>query len=167
MMPQVPEFSRPIEVARVGPQGSTESITADAKECVALAARLQLPAVHAVRARLHMKPWRGGGFKVKGEVKADITQVSVVSLEEFRSDVTFDVERYFLPHVNAESDEEIDAISDGIIDIGEVVAETMGIELDPYPRKPGESFQSGPDAEEERPTAKISPFAILKKNGDA
>ena len=114
-----------------------------------------------------MKPWRGGGFKVKGEVKADITQVSVVSLEEFRSEVTFDVERYFLPHVNAESDEEIDAISDGIIDIGEVVAETLGIELDPYPRKPGESFQSGPDAAEERPTAKISPFAILKKNGDA
>lgn len=165
MKQQLPEFSRPIEVARVGAQGSRERISADAKECTALSRRLQVPGVHAVSADLNVRPWRGGGYKVTGEVTADIDQVSVISLETFRCVVRFPVERYFLPHGGGDSEDDIDIIEGGAIDLGEVAAETLGLELDPYPRKPGETFEgdgSNEAAEPEVVPAKVSPFAVLK-----
>ena len=161
MIEPIPEFSRPLEVARVGAQGSRETIKADPKECSALAQRLQLPAVHAVSAELMVKPWRGGGLKVTGAIKADIEQVSVISLETFRHVVQYEVERYFLPQGGGD-DEEIDAIAGGVIDLGEVTSETIGLELDPYPRKPGEAFAAAPESESEPEPAKVSPFAVLK-----
>jgi uncharacterized metal-binding protein YceD (DUF177 family) len=156
------EFSRPIEVARVSPLGSHEKISADVKECEALARRLNLPAVHAVDAHLVLKPWRGGGIKVTGQVTADIDQQSVVSLEAFRSTVNFDVARYFLAHVEGEEDGErdVDLITGGVIDIGEVAAESLALELDPYPRKPGEEFHMS--TEDGTPQASITPFDKLK-----
>ena len=161
MIEPISEFSRPIEVARVNALGSHEKIKADPKECLALARRLGLPVVHAVSAHLLVKPWRGGGLQVTGEVTADVDQVSVISLETFRNVVRYEVERYFLPQGGGD-EEEIDAIAGGVIDLGEITAETIGLELDPYPRKPGETFEASPEPEGEPETAKISPFAVLK-----
>lgn len=157
----IPEFSRPIEAARVSALGSHEKIVADEKECAALAKRLKVPAVYAVSAHLVLKPWRGGGYKVSGTVTVDLDQESVVSLEVFRSTETFEVERYFLPKLDESFEEDVDMIQNGVIDIGEVAAETIGLELDLYPRKPGEVFQDTNEDVEET-TAKISPFAVLK-----
>lgn len=161
MKPPRPEFSRPLEVARVPALGSFEKIAADAGECVELAQRLKLPKVHGLWADLRVKPWRGGGFKVSGEVRADIEQESVISLELFRSEVRFSVERYFLQRVGADEDEEVDVIGNGELDLGEIAVETLGLELDPYPRKAGEVFQLAAPQEEAPPVAKISPFAVL------
>jgi uncharacterized metal-binding protein YceD (DUF177 family) len=161
-MKQIPlEFSRPIEVARVSKLGSHEHITADADECNKLAKRLMVPGVHAVSAKLLVKSWRGGGYKVSGTATADLDQTSVVSLESFRSTVNFSVERFFLPRLDETADEEVDQIENGIIDIGEVVAETLALELDPYPRAPGEAFDR-PMEDDDRPSANVSPFARLK-----
>jgi uncharacterized metal-binding protein YceD (DUF177 family) len=158
-----PEFSRPIELARISKLGSHEKLSADAKECTALAQRLFLPAIHSLAAELKAKPWRGGGLKVSGELKADLDQKSVVSLEVFRSTVVFPVERYFLnvpASADIESEEDIDPIVNGIVDLGEVVAETLALELDPYPRKAGEAFQvdDEPTVEEKKP----NPFNVLR-----
>lgn len=160
----VPEFSRPIEVARVSALGSHEKIAADGVECAALAKRLKVPAVHAVTAHLVVKPWRGGGFKVSGTVLADLDQESVVSLDVFRGSVSFEVERYFLPRVDEAAEDDIDVIRNGVIDLGEVAAETIGLELEPYPRKPGEVFAPPDDGAEGVP-AKVTPFAVLKPRG--
>jgi uncharacterized metal-binding protein YceD (DUF177 family) len=155
---KAPEFSRPLEVARVPAKGSFEHMTADARECAGLAQRMKVQAVHAFKARLHVMPWRGGGLKVTGEVEADIEQLSVVSLEPFRSTVTFDVERYFTSRPVSEEDE-ADPIEHGIVDLGEVAAETFALELDPYPRRPDEAFAGFESVEEPEP--KVSPFAAL------
>jgi hypothetical protein len=156
------EFSRPIEVARVANTGSHEKIVATASECAALAKRLKLPAIHAVSAHLIVKPWSGGGYKVTGEVVAEFDQESVVSLETFRDVARYPVERYFLKIARDLGDDEADAdvIEGGVIDLGEVATETIGLELDPYPRKPGEEF-AGHD---EQAIAKITPFSVLKKS---
>jgi uncharacterized metal-binding protein YceD (DUF177 family) len=159
------EFSRPIEVARIPKLGSHEKLSADAKECAALAKRLKVPAIHTLNAELKTKPWRGGGLKVTGELKAEVDQESVVSLEIFRSTVVYKVERYFLnvpPSVDLESDEDIDPIENGIIDLGEVVAETLALELDPYPRKPGEAFQSTEIGIDQDEPEKPNPFNVLR-----
>jgi uncharacterized metal-binding protein YceD (DUF177 family) len=164
-LPPAPEFSRPLEVARVPRMGSHEKLLADARECAALAKRLLLPAVHSVSAHLQAKPWRGGGLKVWGEAVVDMTQESVVSLEAFRTTQTVQVERYYLNVKGAEeadSELEIDPIEQGIVDLGELVAESIALELDPYPRKPGEVFVSAELEELSPDPEKPNPFNVLK-----
>ena len=155
-----PEFSRPLDVARVPKLGSVEKLSADSSECADLAKRLKIPVIHSLAAELKAKPWRGGGLKVTGQVHLDLEQESVVSLEQFRNNLHFEVERYFLHNVpqDASDDEDIDQIANGFIDLGEVVAETIALELDLYPRKPGETFGE----REIEPIKTPNPFAALK-----
>jgi uncharacterized metal-binding protein YceD (DUF177 family) len=107
-------------------------------------------------------PWRGGGLKIEGRVLADLDQVSVVSLETFRHQVSYEVLRYLLPPGAAPTNEEADAdpILHGEVDLGEIVAETLALELDAYPRKPGESFGDHLESGDE-PAKEASPFAAL------
>jgi uncharacterized metal-binding protein YceD (DUF177 family) len=163
-MPQV-EFSRFLEVARIPKLGSHEKLQADAKECAALAQRLMVPALHSLSAELKVKPWRGGGLKVTGELKADVEQESVVSLEVFRTKMIVPIERYFLTAPKGEdleADEDIEPIVNGVIDVGEVIAETLALELDPYPRKPGEVFMSDTIEDVEETSEKPNPFKVLR-----
>ncbi len=154
------EFSRPLDVARVPRLGSFEKLSADSRECQDLAKRLKIPVIHHLSAELKAKPWRGGGLKVTGQVQLDLEQVSVVSLEHFRQNLRFEVERFFLHNVpqDATDDEDIDPIANGFIDLGEVVAETIALDLDLYPRKPGEAFGE----QEIEPIKSPNPFAALK-----
>ncbi len=160
------EFSRPLLVDRVPRKGSHEVFAAEPAECVALAKRFNLPSLFSLKAHLVAVPWRGGGLKVTGRIEVDLEQNSVISLENFRSTQKFDVERFFLPPkilVDAVEDD-ADPIENGEIDLGELVSETLGLELDPYPRKPGEAYDE-PDldsllAEDKKP----SPFAKLLKD---
>lgn len=153
------EFSRPLIVDRVPRKGSHEIFAAETEECAALAIRLGVPAVYSVKAHLVATPWRGGGLKVTGEFKAELEQVSVISLEPFKHNQTFEVERYFLPPKIAIDgiEEDADIIDNGIVDLGELVAETMGLEIDAYPRKPGEAFEAHIelDAEEKKSLGKL------------
>jgi len=136
------EFSRPLQVDRIPRKGSHEHFSAEPDECAKLAARFAIPALHKLSARLLCSPWRGGGLKVTGTIDADIEQLSIISLEPFASHAQFQVERYFLPanKIDENIEDDADPIANGYIDLGEIVAETLGIELDPYPRKPGETF---------------------------
>ena len=143
--PPAPEFSRPLDVTRVPAQGSTEKISAEPQECADLARRFGLPALYGLEAELKVSRWRGEGLKIKGRFSADLDQTCVVSLEIYRSRLTDDFESYFLPagsSAGAVLIEEGDAepFENGIIDMGEAVAEAVALALDPYPRKPGVTF---------------------------
>ena len=163
------EFSRPLQVDRVPKLGSTEKLAAEPEELKALARRLKIPALHALSAEIRATPWRGGGMKLEGHITADLEQVSVISLEPYRETVSVPLARYFLPHgavVDNEQEDDADPIENGWIDLGEVVTETLALDLDPYPRRPGEAFPG--HVEDDGATAKAaSPFAILaqKKEG--
>lgn len=161
MKPVAPEMPRPLQVDRIPALGSHETVEATAEERAAIARRLELPALHGLKAKLHAMPWRGG-LKLSGQLTADLEQTSVVSLEAFRSKVACPVERYFMPAsaISADSAEEVDAIEAGCIDMGEVVVETLALELDPYPRMPGEAFN--PPEEPDKPP-KGTPFDALRK----
>ena len=156
------EFSRLLQVDRVPVLGSHERIAADEKECAALANRLGLPKLHSLGGFLKAVPWRGGGLKITGTLKAEVDQVSVISLETFTSALEYPIERYFLsPRAgNLTAEEDFDIIEHGIVDLGEILAETMALELDPYPRMEGEIFS---DIEEPLEPAKVSPFTSLSK----
>lgn len=163
------EFSRPLQVDRVPKLGSTEKLAAEPEELKALAKRLKIPALHALTAEIRATPWRGGGMKLEGHITADLEQVSVISLEPFREAVSVPLARYFLPHgavVDNEQEDDADPIENGWIDLGEVVTETLALDLDPYPRKPGEAFP-GHVEDDGKATKAPSPFAVLAaKKGD-
>ena len=127
-----PELHRPLEVARVATLGSHEKISADAKECQGLAARFQVPKIHAVTAALQAKSWRGGGMKISGQAFIDLDQESVVSLETFRSQTTIPVERYFLnipAGENNDSEQDIDPIAPVIRSASACVGDTTSADL--------------------------------------
>ena len=159
-----PEFSRPLEARRVPKDGSIEKIAASPEECRALASRIGVPIIHALSAELRAHPWRGGGIKLDGMLEADLDQVSAVSGTTFRTRVKAPVERFFVPAGIAfdAGEADVDELSDGLVDMGEVVAESLLLAIDPYPRLEGERF-----GEVELPPvagegAAASPFARLK-----
>lgn len=160
-----PEFSRPLQSDRVPRAGSLEKISAEPAELKALAKRMKVPAIHALSAEIRATPWRGGGIKLEGHLTADLEQVSVVSLENFRETLSVPISRYFLPPgavAGGEEEDEADPIENGWIDLGEVAAETLALDLDPYPRKPGEAFTEHVE-HEEAPAEAESPFAVLAR----
>jgi hypothetical protein len=155
-----PEFSRPLKVDRVPPHGSTEIISADAAECAALAKRFGLAAIHSLAAEIDALPVRGHGLKLTARIRAEIEQTCVVTLDRFSSVIAAEAQRIYLPegsHAAAADEAEIDSVNDGSVDLGEFTAEELGLALDPYPRKPGVSFQSGTETH----PAAGSPFTGL------
>jgi uncharacterized metal-binding protein YceD (DUF177 family) len=156
-----PELSRVIEVSRIPVTGSAERIIADSTERALVAKRLGLPAVSSLTADLMLTRWHGEGVKVAGRFDAEVEQVCVVTLDPFPATVSDTIERYFLPNARAaEPEADIDSFADGVIELGEVVVESLSLALDPYPRKPGAEFhgvEDGPGSAE--PVS--SPFAVL------
>jgi uncharacterized metal-binding protein YceD (DUF177 family) len=163
-----PEFHRPIEVEHIPPGGCIEYLTAGEAELTALAARLKLPRVFDLRARLKAERLRAGGAMVSGELIAEVAQTCVVTLEDFRSTLTFPVERIFLPAkaIPDDDSEEADAdpVIEGRIDLGELVTETLSLSLDPYPRKPGAAFE-GLRPEHESSSGAFAALGQLKSAG--
>ena len=148
-----PELSRWVAVSRVPTGGMTEQIVATDRECEALAGRFGLAAIRELNGLLRLEPWRRGGVKVIGRVNARIVQACVVTLDLFEAAVQEEVTRYFVgqnmpgPAASVHSVEALDEDAPDIvtgdhIDLGEVMAETLGLAIDPYPRKPGAVFES-------------------------
>lgn len=164
MRPAPVEFPRPIPVDRIPREGSTEIIEAEPKELAALATRLGVPALHSLTADLRAEPWRGGGLKVTGKYTVDLDRVCVVTLDQFRDTVEGPVERVYLPAtaLAAGDEEDADHLVDGTADLGELVAETLVLNLDPYPRKPGAAFR-GAEIGTETPSSSFADLAMLRQ----
>ena len=70
------------------------------------------------------------------------------------------------PDVDLE-DDEVEPIINGIIDLGELAAQHLGVALDPYPRKPGAAFgeaQFGGNEKRENPFIKLAELAKKPKD---
>lgn len=162
-----PIYSHYVRIAEVPPDGRFFRIEPDARTLERLARHVGVVAIHALSAEIKVVPTSGDGASVTGRVLAEVRQVSVVSLEEFDTEVCEEVDVRFVPpsetpaEPDEESDPEIDPpdeIVDGTIDIGALVCEFLALGVDPYPRRPGEVFEP---ANEDGEGA--SPFAALAK----
>jgi len=171
-------FHRPVSLDDIAETAHPVHVEATADECAYLAGRLGLEGVESLTADLTLSlrtDQTGEMVEVSGRMTAEIDQVCVVSLETFRSRLETEIEGICVPEsatedfdsaVEGEDDENPDIlieIRDNAIDVGEMLAQQLSLELDPFPRKPGVVFEgysagSNSDAEEED-----SPFAVLKK----
>ena len=164
-------FSRVMRVETLPKEGRTVVIEASSAEREALAAFLKLPAIEALSASLALTRSGAAGVRVTGAVHGELTQICVVSLEPFPATIDEVIDVSFAPRAEegaarrsgAEPETfsmtdqgEPDPIVDGKIDLGALAAEFFALGLDPYPRKPGASFESP-----EEPEATVSPFSAL------
>lgn len=143
-----PEFSRPISIEKIPGNGLSEKLEAKGDEKRLLAERLGLVELSSLRAELTILPLLDQTIAVSGRLMADVTQTCVVSLEPLAANVTSNIDVLYGPPELADanvaatgfSEKEMEPIIDGMIDLGELVAQNLGIALDPYPRKPGMEF---------------------------
>ena len=166
-----PEFSRLIPVDRVPEAGLEERIEADDKERAALARRFDLPEIRKFAGDFHIRPLQRGRIQVEGTVTADVVQRCVITLDPFPVELVFPLARFFIAegarhdHVEELEGDEPDIVNGGAIDLGELAAEELALNLDPYPRKPGAELAAelgGVQPENVQRTTD-SPFAALRK----
>ena len=162
-------YSVPVEVHALPPKGRVLRIVADDADRATLASELGLHGIDTLTAELTLAPHGGDGVRVDGHIAADVLQACVVTLEPVPARVETAVETLFAPPGSAllggelpvEIEVEMDSADpaepfDGrTIDVGAVIAEFLGLALDPYPRLadaelPAEARDGG-----------ASPFAAL------
>lgn len=160
------ELSRPYDATRL--PAAEQVIEASAEECAALARRFGLVAVKSLAARIALKA-DGPTVRATGQLKADVVQSCAVSGEDLPVKIAEPIALHFVPPADSpESEEEIELEAEDLdeiemegtrFDLGEAVAQSLALAIDPY--------LEGPGAEEVRKAGLLgqgesSPFAALK-----
>jgi uncharacterized metal-binding protein YceD (DUF177 family) len=135
------EFSRPIDVTRLGAGEAVYDIAANETERQALAKRFDLVSLEKLAARVALRRLAGGLVRLTASLAADLVQTDVVTLEPVPARVDDDFTLLFGPDADdaaaLDPDAElVEPLSDGQIDIGEAVAQQLSLVMDPYPRTP-------------------------------
>lgn len=165
-----PEFSRPVDLDRVGDAEIVRDIAATAEECAALARRFGLVAIDRLAAQVRLRRERARTvLRVSGHLVADVTQTCIVTLAPVHNRIAEDFAILYgdLPVAGAVdlepgADDALEPWPAGPLDIGEAVAQELSLALDPYPRAPGAALEPGPDQAGAVPE-KVNPFADLEK----
>jgi hypothetical protein len=147
----------PVVVAQIPDTGLHRDIVADQATREAMAEQAGLLEILQLDAALDITPKGGGRFHVGGRVRARIGQTCVVTLDPVENDVDETIDVTFAPPDQvpvlsdlvdnaAESDQEMpdppEPILTGVIDIGRVATDALYLAIDPYPRRPGASFET-------------------------
>lgn len=162
-----PEFSRTIPVDTLGEAPFSMRIEADAAERAGLARRFGLVAIGRLAADLALSR-AGAEIAMTGALAAGVTQACVASGAPIEAGIEAPFDLLFRPQPEAGRDEdvelgqaELDVVfyDSEMIDVGEADAETLFLNLDPYPRAPGAEAalrEAGVKSEEE-----AGPFGAL------
>jgi uncharacterized metal-binding protein YceD (DUF177 family) len=166
-MSETPEFSRPVRIDTIGPAPRDMAVEAGEREREALARRFGLVAIHRLAAEARLS--RSGETVVaEGRLDASVTQSCVATAAPVEAEVGEPFRILFRPEPDVEAEEEIEldeseldtVFYDGVaIDLGEAMAETLSLALDPWPR--------APDADEVlreagvKDESEVGPFAAL------
>lgn len=162
-----PEFSRAFRIDTLGEAPRIVSIEAGEGERAALAWRFGLVAIRRLEAEAEISR-TGETVRANGRLRARVTQSCVATGDPLDAAVD---EPFALRFVTEDQDiaEEVElseedcdtlAYDGAAVDLGEAVAETLALALDPFPRGPGAEAalrQAGVLGE-----AEAGPFAALK-----
>jgi uncharacterized metal-binding protein YceD (DUF177 family) len=171
-MTDAPEFSRTYRVDMLAGQPRAISIGATPDERAALARRFGLAAIERLSAEAELKR-TGEEVTATGALSAAVVQSCVATGEPVPAELEEEFSIVFRPHPATSREEEEIELSEGeldvvfyggaSIDVGEAVAETLSLALDPYPRSPQADTalrEAGVVSDEE--ASRLSPLAGLK-----
>lgn len=165
------EFPRPIDL-RALPRQPVE-LVADAAERAALADRFGIVSIGSLVASAAIVQ-DADGINITGRITAALVQNCAVSGEDFPTRINCDYRLRFIPQADyaamvasagdefelTESDLDTVPYSGSTLELGEAIAQTLALEIDPY--------AEGPKADAARTTYGLStpedvgPFAALK-----
>lgn len=140
-----PEFSRTVKLDTLGEQPRTMTVAADAEERAALARRFGLVALDRLEAELTLSR-RGDEVATHGTLQAAVSQACVASGVPVPANLAVPFDIMFRPQpVPGDAEQEVELGESELdvvfydraeVDVGEAVAETLSLNLDPYPRSP-------------------------------
>ena len=174
-------WSVPVVVAQIPDTGLQRAFEANAGQRQALADLGGLREVLSANASLDLTLMREGRVHVIGRVKARIGQSCVVTLDPIENDIDEAIDLIFAPPEQipaladlvdeaATSDAEIpdppEPIVAGMIDLGRLATDALLLGVDPYPRRPGATFEppATPADPEDHPFAALK---VLRGNPDS
>jgi uncharacterized metal-binding protein YceD (DUF177 family) len=166
-MNDLPEFSVRIDGLRLPPGGGKYAISAKPEEREALAKRFELLALTRLEAKVNLTPIAGGFYRLAADFEADLSQACAITSEPVPAHIAESFTLTYGPTEEASEiildgeAEPIEPLDDGMIDIGEAVAQQLSLSLDPFPRAPGASLEEAADLSD--PAPRESPFAALAK----
>lgn len=180
------EFERPFALDSLRDRTVRQKLDAGPAERSALAARFGILGIGRLEGELALRRVRAGrAVRVEGRLRADVTQACVVTLVPVPQSVDTEFAVVFVPAEDLKpipvdeegavdieafaADEDLEeALPDGPLDLGELLAQELAVALDPYPRAPGASFQpvwgegGAGEPAVAPPEGKVRPFADLK-----
>jgi uncharacterized metal-binding protein YceD (DUF177 family) len=140
-----PEFSRTVRTDTLGPTPRTLQIEAGPQERAALARRFSLAGLDRLQAEVHLHR-ANHDIVVEGRLDAALVQSCVATHVDVPAAVAERFTIRFRPEAaDGAGEEEVELgqeeldvmFYDGaMIDVGEAVAQTLALNLDPYPRAP-------------------------------
>jgi uncharacterized metal-binding protein YceD (DUF177 family) len=170
--PPCPEFSRPFDVRQL--DHKAVKLVASETERAALSRRFAIVRIDRLEAEIVLER-DGQAFDAEGTLSAAIVQSCAISAEDLPVTINEPLALRFVPASTGQApDEEVELDADALdeiefsgtsIDLGEAVAQSLALAIDP--------FAVGPEAEEARrlfDEGSSSPFAALaelkkKKDG--
>lgn len=173
-------YSHTIDGSRLGNEEKRITLQPNEAERAAIAKEYEVDKVVDLTAELTVKPWRKSGARVVGKLHAELERTCVVTLEDFIQVLDDEIDRTFdmassrpkrPKDLNEDGEIEIDletldppdVMMDGVLDLGHVICEQLALSIDPFPRKPGASFENDETDVEEEDEPAPSPFAVLEK----
>lgn len=150
------------------------TLEADEAQRAAIAKQLGIKSLPSLKADVTVKPWLDGA-ELGGRLDAVVEYVCGISLDPFEEKLRGDIEIRVVPagspnasepdssaelELDLDSPDAPDVLDGDAIDVAAYVVEHLALEIDPFPRKPGATFDYQPPEEE------ASPFAALKKLTD-
>ncbi len=142
-MTNPPEFSRPLRIDQIGSDALPQSIVADEVERLALSRRFRLRGIPKLEADYRLVP-DGNGWLATGTIRAKAIQICAATARDVPETIAAAFTIRFVQEADVEEEEielseddcDVMAVEGDRIDMGEAVAQTLALNLDPYPRSP-------------------------------
>lgn len=169
-------WSVPVARADIPADGKRFDLVADETTRAAVARVAGVRSLPRLQATFHVARHGSEGLRVDGEVSATVGQDCVVTLEPLENEVNEPVNLTFAPPgsplvagddaraVEVIDPDEPEPLIGDTIDLGVLVTEFLIVGIDPYPRKPGATFE--PPAVESDASHPFAALAALKKGSD-
>jgi uncharacterized metal-binding protein YceD (DUF177 family) len=170
-----PEFSHPVPLSEIGGKAVHYKLAADEAQRAGLAKRFALLALDALTAEVALSRDDQGIFAT-GNLSAELMQACVASGAPVPESVAESFALRFIAETDHEPNAEIELreedcdtiFHDGrTVDLGEAVAQTLGLAIDPYPRSPNADAalkKAGVKGEHE--AGPFAALAALRKSAD-
>lgn len=164
----IPEFSRPIPVARLGSEPFCQEIEASAEEREGLARRFDLVTLDRLAAVVTLHRQGDGLVRLEAVLEAELEQSCVVTLDPVAAKITHSFALVYGPADDELAEIELDPeepvfepLNGEAIDIGEAVSQELSLALPEFPRLPDAVVEPAATAEVDEP--ELGPFAELTK----